>query len=472
MLTKRQIEETKRYSILDGSAWSVMNGLGYTYFNPFLIALGASNLFIGLAHAFATLASALSQYIGGLYTGLFNDRKRIIVRFVVLHALGWLPLVLLCLIAGIFTADVSSMLAIVFYFIIIFLSDFAGPAWISVMGDVISSRERAEFFGYRNRIIGFISMASSVAGGIFLGWMSGNVFVGFATLFILAFIFRMISAYFLSKHHIPSFRPKKRRLTFILKSNPSFRNFVGLVSGILLATSIASPFFAVYMLRDLKFDYASYAILVALETVVSFISVSYWGKVISKYGTKMVLYAGALFVSLVPLLWLSSVNKFAIALFMMYSGFMWSGFNLAVFNHLIVISPSEERHLYAGMMNSITALASFAGSLVGALVAMLSSNISLVLIGGIQIVFLVSGISRLAICTYFLPKLKAGGLGWNEKRFMLRALFVYPPRVAMLELYNIYSYLQVFEKRLIILTGEFIDKISYKASKRRQGESF
>ncbi len=50
-LSKPDIEKTKKYSIKDGSAWSVMYGFGEQYVVPFALKIGATASQIGILNS-------------------------------------------------------------------------------------------------------------------------------------------------------------------------------------------------------------------------------------------------------------------------------------------------------------------------------------------------------------------------------------------------------------------------------------
>ena len=62
--TEEQIKEkTKKLSIIEGSAYSVMDGAGLRNITPYALALGASNTQIGFLTSIPTLFGNLSQIL-------------------------------------------------------------------------------------------------------------------------------------------------------------------------------------------------------------------------------------------------------------------------------------------------------------------------------------------------------------------------------------------------------------------------
>ncbi|MEK6918157.1 MAG: hypothetical protein AABW51_04375 [Nanoarchaeota archaeon] len=86
------IEKTKKISVREGSAYSMMEGFGARYTTPFALAIGANNTQIGLLSSIPSLLGSFSQ----LYTLHEMDkwsRKRIVFIGVFLQALMWLALI-------------------------------------------------------------------------------------------------------------------------------------------------------------------------------------------------------------------------------------------------------------------------------------------------------------------------------------------------------------------------------------------
>jgi len=84
-------EKTKKLSVKDGSAYSVMDGFGLRYITPYALSLGASNAQIGLLTSIPNLIGNFSQIFTSKVMEKYS-RKKIILFGVVLQALMWIPL--------------------------------------------------------------------------------------------------------------------------------------------------------------------------------------------------------------------------------------------------------------------------------------------------------------------------------------------------------------------------------------------
>lgn len=86
----------------------------------------------------------------------------------------------------------------------------------------------------------------------------------------------------------------------------NFTRFSLCLCGYSLATHLAAPFFAVYVLQELRFGYATYTAIILSGSVVGFMSSRFWGDVGDRHGIRAVLRWTVIGASLLPLLWLVS----------------------------------------------------------------------------------------------------------------------------------------------------------------------
>lgn len=437
---KKLKEQTKNYAIADGAAWSVMSAFGYQYITPYALVLGASSFLIGIISAFSTLAAGIGQYVGAWWLQFEKSRKTQIVNHSAIQAILWLPIAF----AFIFSENAVVFLLVV-YSLLIFFGNMVSPAWTSLIGDIVEKNERGRYFGMRNKICGFVELVSGVAAGILLKWYTNNIYLGFAAIFIIAFLFRMISNYYLKKHYDPPFKPKKRKFFESVKfpNDINFKYFLLLSAGMIFGTNIAGPFFAVYMLRDLKFDYVIFAIVNAASAIATIITLPYWGKVIDKYGTRAVLFACSILIPFYPLLWLVSINTIWIILIHLFSGFAWAGFNLAVFNFIFKIAPREKLPTYAAHANGLSSVASFAGSIAGSFLVLFVNNTSFFFMNGLEIIFLISAVVRFAVAALALPNIKLRP-GIKGSWFLQRVVTVYPVKGLRAELSSFHENVSAF----------------------------
>lgn len=364
--SENQIKRSLRFSFLDGIFASCMIGFTQEYFTPFLLVLGASVKHVGILNALPNLSASLTQLKSADFVEKVKSRKKIIVTFVLLQALMLLPIMFIAL------ANVRNLHF--FIMIVILFTSFgalANPAWGSLMSDLVDENKRGEYFGFRTRILGFITVMSIFIAGIILNYSrKTNVFLGFASIFGLAFLFRMISCYFLNRMHDASLEHREEDkftfLNFLSRMRESnFAKFVLFVSMMNFSVNLASPFFAVLMLRDLHFNYLLYTFITLTATLTVYIIIGRWGKHADKVGNLKIIRFVSPLIGILPLLWVINRSPVFLLFAQVVSGFAWAGFNLCASNFIYDAVIPTKRTRCIAYFNFLNGIALCAGALLG-----------------------------------------------------------------------------------------------------------
>ncbi|MBI2656902.1 MFS transporter, partial [Candidatus Woesearchaeota archaeon] len=192
-------KKSLKYSIYDGAAFAVMDGMTSSFLTPFAVALNASvNLIAALTYVPQLLGSFI-QLFAAKIVEIVKDRRKILVVGSFMHAVMWIPLLLIPYI----TPNLRYLL-IVYVTIQTIFTQLINPVWNSLMGDIVPKYERGRFFGLRNRIVGASSFVAALAAGLILNYFAPkNPFLGFSILFSIAFIARVLSGAFKGLMHNP-----------------------------------------------------------------------------------------------------------------------------------------------------------------------------------------------------------------------------------------------------------------------------
>lgn len=440
-LTKEQIEKTKKYSIVDGSAYNVMYGFGEQYVVPYAIKLGATNTDIAIISSAPPFVSSLFQIISAKLAEHLRNRKKVIILFVLFQALMIIPL----FIVPFYTKNIL-MLTIIFFFYTIF-GNMVGPPWASLIGDVIEKNDYANYFSKRNKIINAVMVISILIAGSILHFFAeiNNVWMGFGVLFSIAFIGRIVSLISLIHHYEP---------TYIINNinSYSFRNFLISIpktdfgryalfrSFVSFAVMIAAPFFAIYMLKQLNFSYIQYTAIILIPMIFKVLTSAYWGKYATRYGNRNIMYISILVVSLIPLLWFLSgylfegkeAIFFAILFTEAISGFGWAGFELTTFIYALETVKSEERIKSFTYYNIVW----YTGILLGGISGLFLLKYIPTVIFGIKsmlIVFLASSVARFGVAFLFMPKIKEVKVleGLKESKIFFKVVIERPINITV-----------------------------------------
>lgn len=365
-MTDARIAKTLRFSFLDGVFASAMTGFTQEYFIPFLLVLGGTTRHVGMLNALPNFFASLVQAKSADITEKAGSRKKVINTFVLLQALMLLPM------AGL--ALLGRVQPVIFIVIVTLFASFGGlanPAWGSLMSDLVADGKRGEYFGWRSRLLGLIIVAAAFIAGAILHWMKHlNVFYGFVLIFSGAFIFRVISWYYLTRMHEPPITYKREHyfslrdfLARLGKSN--FAQFVLFISLMSFSVNLASPFFSVLMLKDLHFSYLLYAVITITATLTIYLMISRWGRHADRIGNLKIIKFSAPLIGIIPLLWILNRHPLFLILAQVFSGFVWAGFNLCATNFIYDAVTPEKRTRCIAYFNLFNGLALSAGSILG-----------------------------------------------------------------------------------------------------------
>ncbi|MBI2971748.1 MAG: MFS transporter [Candidatus Aenigmarchaeota archaeon] len=396
------VNKSLHYSTIEGAFNSASSTIATAYVTPYAVALNASNAEVGVLNAAFHLAATLSQVPGALLTRRMS-RKHIWAFSTIISRLAWVPVVLLPFLGG-----TSVVALIVCYAIYSFFNSLRTPAWTSLIGDIVPDEMRGRYFGRRNMIMGLASLATILA----VGWLITTT--GFQAIFALSIVLGLLSvAFFLRIYELPlrtgyhyrhAFSLLPRETLNSLKLNKNLVMFTLFLSGMSFATYVAAPFFAVYMLVDLKLSYLWYAVIVAFGALAGIGAQPHWGKLADRFGERKIIMLTGVMVCLIPFFYLFIRSPGEVLLVEGFSAFAWAGFELAGFNYILAVTPTEKRPTYVANHAFFKGLAIVLGTLAGGVLAETFKSSSIAWLYGLQIVFLISLVLRLLSLT-FITKL-------------------------------------------------------------------
>ena len=231
---------------------------------------------------------------------------------------------------------------------------------------------------------------------------------GFWIILTLAMTARFISWYFLTKMYEPKFKHSQSNyfsfLEFLKRARESnFARFVFFVSGLNFCVNIAAPFFAVFMLRDLKFSYLTYTLVIIPVTITTLLLIHRWGRLADRIGNVKVLKFTSLFIAVLPFLWIIYRHPAYLIFVQVLGGFAWSGFNLCATNFIFDSVSAPKRTRCFSYFNALNGFGISMGAILGGYLAAHLPELF-----GYQLLFLfmVSGILRFLIILFFSPKIK------------------------------------------------------------------
>ena len=366
------LNRTLWISIKDGVAWSVMVGAGERYVSAFIILGQAGLTRIAGMHALPGLVGAVVQCFAADIVDAAGRRRPFCAGSAAAQALTWVPF---C--AGMFLPPaIGYWLMLASFALYIGFANFGAPAWNSMMGELVPADRRGRYFGLRNGVIGAGLIVSSLAAGAWvtygrdrpglahLGLSSLNF--AFLTVFAVAMLARLVSAYYLHQMHEPPYQRHPSDhftlLDFIRRApRAHFGRFVFYCMGLNAGVGFIGPFFFWYILAELHFSPLAFAAIGAINWLANYGSSIVWGHVADRVGNKRVLAIGGIGLALVPLLLLVSDHFWWFAIAQAYDGIVTSAFSIASANYLfdVVTVPKRAR------CSAYNALFGAAGTAVG-----------------------------------------------------------------------------------------------------------
>ncbi len=400
---RSRLRRDLRACIGDGIFFTIMLGLGEQFFPRFVLELGLGDAAAGLIVTLPLLLAAAAQLFVPALVRRMGEYRTWVVFCASWQAAMYAPLALLALVspslrpvldglklgtAAVRDSGFTSSLAheivahgpTVVVFAIVASSIFGamagGPAWTAWVGVIIPARIRARFFGVRTFWIHVGLVGGLVAGGAMLdigtrlGGPSWGVSMTLAILFALAGIARAFSAWLLSRYSEPPGSTDGLRLVPPGELLRRFRTgddgrVLLYITATAVATQIAFPFFNPYIINQLQVSSLGYGCLIAAFFVGKMAAPKFAGDLIHAWGTRRVMWIGAIGLVPAPLLWFVSDNFWYLIAAQFFNGAMLSVFELCAFVVQLEHIRSEERTSVLSQFALVQQVAATSGSLIG-----------------------------------------------------------------------------------------------------------
>jgi MFS family permease len=415
---EKKMESSRKDSIREGCATSVMSGFGENNINAFAVKLGATDIQIGFVNSFPLLIASFFQLFSVQAIDRLKSRKKVIMPAVLLQALTWLGITAVALYFR------NPILLIIFFTLEITFKIFAQPAWSSMLGDITDEKSRGKFFGFRNKIAGATNFAAALIAGraIFMFARNKNpeyLFYGFAVIFFLSFIARVVSWIYIRRiYDKPIAIDTRSQFSFwqfvrkMTKNN--FGIFVLFICVFDFTVYLAAPFFTAYMLNELGMDMWTYTLVNASTAIFTFLVMTYWGRNTDMFGNKKVFQITGYMIPLVPLLFILWKNPYYLFAVNALSGFVWAGFNLSYTNYMYDAVTPQKRVRCMAYYNFLDGASIFLGATAGAIIMSLLAGgvkFSGISLSKYHLIFIISAVLRLASMIFFLPKIREVRMG-------------------------------------------------------------
>jgi len=403
--------QARRYSIKEGIFAHLSGSLGGKYVSPFAIAVNSSNSVVALLTAVSGLLGPLAQAFSSRLMERYS-RKKIVLKAVLFEALTWSPFIVIAVLFYFnILINLLPFLVLFSFSLYTIIGSIASPAWFSWMGDIVDEKYRGRWFSKRSLILGFVGGILAIIAAFFLNYFKSRNWTmwGFLILFSLALISRLISWRIFKKQYEPKIKLKKGYYfsfwEFVLKApKTNFGKFTIFRALLGFSTSISSALIAIYLLRNLNFNYVTYMIVIFSSSAFSLLVLKFWGMLSDKYGNYRILAIVTIAIPLIPILWILSPNPiYLIFVPSLVSGVSWAGFNLAEGNFIYDNVNPQKRGIVVSYYNVLRGIGIFLGAGLGAI---LIKYLVVDFIEPLFLIFLIGGIIRMIIVFWWIPKMK------------------------------------------------------------------
>jgi MFS family permease len=418
-----------RVSITEGSVGVFSSMISDNYIVPFALFLNSSPLQIGILSSLGNLISPLGQIIGSRKIEKNSRRSVLMTGIIGMGAIWPLYTILIILDLVKFLILILPWILISMFLLYMLFSGIMNPAWFSVMGDVVPENYRGRYFAKRNLITNAIALIGILSLSYMLDWFNtlGFVFFGFILIFFFGFISRGISAFLFTKHYYPPFDFEQKdhvKFSKMIKEIPksNFGRFTLFVSLLTLGQWIAGPFFSVYMLSDLGFDYSIFILVNVFSSIIALFIFPVLGKISDKFGNVRLLQIGGIIIPLLPILWIFFNTPLGLILGpQLLGGIGWTSFNLATSNFIYDNIAGKVRGTYIAFYNFILGISILMGGLTGGFII---TYIPINFMNKYHFIFLISGVLRIIIVIIMLPMIKEVRVA-TKPVFNLKNLSIY-----------------------------------------------
>jgi MFS family permease len=379
-LTDDQLKSGLRLVVADGlSAEAMVVFTSGTFLTAMAIHMGASNFQLGVLAALPTFTT-IFQLFSIWLVQKFKNRKAItafcnFMARVPLIAIGVLPLL--------FTAGTSIEILIVMLFFQHIFGDIAGASWNAWMKDMIPGSKLGSFFSHRSRMAQTLNVTLSLATALGLDYIKKHYptseIMVYHLLFLAGGMLGMISVILLLRTPEPEASKIDGKLLSLFSrplKNKNFRNLLIFNSFWAFALNLATPFFAVFMMKTMGLPVAYIIGLGIISQLSSIVSIKIWGRYSDRFSNKNI-------VAICAPLYIGCILAFAFAagpqnihtmlallvVIHVVSGLSTAGINLALSNIGIKLAPNNEAIAYITAKNMSVALFSTLAPVAGGLMA-------------------------------------------------------------------------------------------------------
>lgn len=359
-----------------GGAAALTTGVILT---AFALHLGASNVMVGIL-ASAPFLSQLLQLPAILLVERLRKRKRIAV---LTSVVGRLMLGVMAATAF-FAGTTPLLIFLAAQFVLCGLGAIGGCAWNAWLRDLAPENRLGQIFAKRTVWLTAINLALGLAAALALDMTderSSARNFAFAGMFAAGCITGLISARIVAAMPEPIMPAPGGpvRLVELLRQPLRDQNFSRLlvfVASWQFAVNLATPFFTVFIVRQLHFDISFVLVLGVASQIANILALRSWGALSDRFANKSVLAlcAPIYILSIVAMIGASQISdpdvvKIWLVVLHLFMGASVAGVTLTSTNIALKLSPRGSATAYVAASATVTAVAAGLAPILGGLLA-------------------------------------------------------------------------------------------------------
>ena len=390
IVTPEALEAGKRALVWD-AAWASVTGAwsGGVVLVAFALSLGADPMTIGLLAAIPFLAQAVQ--LPTIYL-VERARQRKLVG-VTAVGVARLIIVLLSLLPFMTPAELRVPLLVTAQLLIAVLGSVAACAINSWLHQLIPAQSLGTFFGARLLVASALSCGATLAAGLAVDYpLFGRADLAYAAVFVGAGVAGFASMFCLARTPepmMPSGGPPASLVQMLREPlrDANFRRLLVMLGGWNLASNLAAPFLAVYLIQQLGFGLGTVTMLWVSSQLANAAALYLWGRLSDRLSNKAIL-AVALpfyFACMLGLVFVGSgarVNMQLVLLYLLHvvMGVASGGIGLATGNIGLKLAPQGRGTSYLAAIGTVSAVLGGAAPIIGGAIAqwLSSSQLSIV----------------------------------------------------------------------------------------------
>ena len=358
----------------------------------FLARLGATNLQVGLLTAMPGFTGLFLAII----VGRFLQTRRQVVPW---YSTGRLMVIsayaLTGLVPFIVPRDSQVVAVLIIWAAATLPQTLTSVGFSVVMSAVAGPKHRYELMSRRWSTLGLTTAITVAIVGQVLDRI--NFPINYQVVFLGLSVGGLISYYFSSHIELPDAEPPSqlasqslpqqiRNYAALVRSEPTFVSFMIKRFVYMSGTSLATPLFPLYYVRQVQANDAWIGIINTVQTGIVLLGYYFWTRQSKSRGSRFVLLWTTLGLSLYPMFTAFTLQVEWVALYAGIAGIFQAGLDLVFFDELMKTFPAQYSATFVSVAQSLQYFATVAAPLVG---TMLADQIGL---GGALIV---SGVLRL-----------------------------------------------------------------------------